>query len=489
MAAYDMVGQIALFAGAYTPRGWKRCDGSVLNIVEYRALFDIIGDTYGGNGTTTFALPNLGGRYMVCAQGVRPNLRPEAWSEILPPGEDSPVEYVQSVTYAQLMTLISGSDLVPGKQYLITDFAARWFAVNYEASTDAISTVEGSEQTGNTEPLLVVATGKSSLNSICKSAIFSDDVIFYNPDHHDYGTDPFYSFLGDIISDFKGVITRRIDTLNSVDAPFDWRNLTFRRWALNPAVWSNATAYNLGDAVVSGNFLYACIQAHTNKTPASEVTYWQKILSADLSVDSYWSISSFAFSYFIGSLRYTCPVSAAYYDYNVFGGYSVRNVTIGVGFGNNVFKQSGDYESGDFSILGGSFFNTIGSGFSRNIVGSSFYRNVIGSSFRDNSVSSQCFYNSILDSFIGNVVQPLFFSNCIGSDCAYNYFGYRFSGNRVKSGFSSNKTGYAISDVDFSGATLVYNTYCKQISKSPDGTKWLSYISNAGALTIVSHTT
>lgn len=90
MAAYDMVGQIALFAGAYTPRGWKRCDGSVLNIVEYRALFDIIGDTYGGNGTTTFALPNLGGRYMVCAQGVRPNLRPEAWSEILPPGVDSP---------------------------------------------------------------------------------------------------------------------------------------------------------------------------------------------------------------------------------------------------------------------------------------------------------------------------------------------------------------------------------------------------------------
>ena len=90
MAAYDMIGQIALFAGAYTPRHWKRCDGSTLNIVEYRALFDIIGDTYGGDGLTTFALPNLGGRYMVCAQGVRPNLRPEAWSEILPPGEDAP---------------------------------------------------------------------------------------------------------------------------------------------------------------------------------------------------------------------------------------------------------------------------------------------------------------------------------------------------------------------------------------------------------------
>ena len=122
MAAFDMIGQIALFAGAYTPRHWKRCDGSILNIVEYRALFDIIGDTYGGNGTTTFALPNLGGRYMVCAQGARPNLRPEAWSEILPPGEDSP----ESGSFGTGFTAGGGMGAIPAGTSSTTVLTGDW---------------------------------------------------------------------------------------------------------------------------------------------------------------------------------------------------------------------------------------------------------------------------------------------------------------------------------------------------------------------------
>jgi microcystin-dependent protein len=51
-----------MFAGNFAPLGWAFCDGSVLSIAENDALFTLIGTTYGGDGQTTFALPDLRGR-------------------------------------------------------------------------------------------------------------------------------------------------------------------------------------------------------------------------------------------------------------------------------------------------------------------------------------------------------------------------------------------------------------------------------------------
>jgi microcystin-dependent protein len=56
------IGQIAMFAGNFAPRGWAFCDGQLLRIAEHTALFALIGTTYGGDGRTTFALPDLRGR-------------------------------------------------------------------------------------------------------------------------------------------------------------------------------------------------------------------------------------------------------------------------------------------------------------------------------------------------------------------------------------------------------------------------------------------
>jgi microcystin-dependent protein len=56
------IGEIALFAGKFAPQGWFLCDGKILSITQYQALFAVIGATYGGNGTSTFALPDLRGR-------------------------------------------------------------------------------------------------------------------------------------------------------------------------------------------------------------------------------------------------------------------------------------------------------------------------------------------------------------------------------------------------------------------------------------------
>jgi len=56
------LGEIIIFAGNFAPRGWAFCEGQLLAISSNTALFSILGTTYGGDGRTTFALPDLRGR-------------------------------------------------------------------------------------------------------------------------------------------------------------------------------------------------------------------------------------------------------------------------------------------------------------------------------------------------------------------------------------------------------------------------------------------
>lgn len=67
------VGEIQAFGFNFAPRGWAQCNGALLSISQNTALFSLIGTTYGGNGTTTFALPNLMGR-AACHRGQGPGL-------------------------------------------------------------------------------------------------------------------------------------------------------------------------------------------------------------------------------------------------------------------------------------------------------------------------------------------------------------------------------------------------------------------------------
>src|SRR5580698_8923839 len=56
------VGEIRMFAGNFAPAGWMFCEGQLLPISEYETLFNLIGTTYGGDGQSSFALPDLRGR-------------------------------------------------------------------------------------------------------------------------------------------------------------------------------------------------------------------------------------------------------------------------------------------------------------------------------------------------------------------------------------------------------------------------------------------
>eukprot|EP00928_Gymnodinium_smaydae_P060686 TRINITY_DN4441_c0_g1_i1.p1 TRINITY_DN4441_c0_g1~~TRINITY_DN4441_c0_g1_i1.p1 ORF type:complete len:192 (-),score=22.30 TRINITY_DN4441_c0_g1_i1:280-855(-) len=74
------LGEIMLFGGNYAPQGWRFCHGQLLPISEFDALFAILGTTYGGDGRTTFALPDARGRAAV-GFGAGPGLTPRSLGE------------------------------------------------------------------------------------------------------------------------------------------------------------------------------------------------------------------------------------------------------------------------------------------------------------------------------------------------------------------------------------------------------------------------
>jgi len=67
------LGEIRLFAGNFAPRGWAFCDGQLLAIAQNDALFSLLGTMYGGDGRTSFGLPDLRGRIPI-GQGTGPGL-------------------------------------------------------------------------------------------------------------------------------------------------------------------------------------------------------------------------------------------------------------------------------------------------------------------------------------------------------------------------------------------------------------------------------
>jgi microcystin-dependent protein len=80
-AQNNFLGEIKIFAGNFAPTGWALCDGSLLPISQNTALFSLLGTTYGGNGTTTFALPDLRGRFPM-HPGTGANLTPRNLGDV-----------------------------------------------------------------------------------------------------------------------------------------------------------------------------------------------------------------------------------------------------------------------------------------------------------------------------------------------------------------------------------------------------------------------
>lgn len=64
------IGQVAAFAFDFAPRGWAKCDGSLLNITSNPKLYEVLGTKFGGDGIDTFGLPDLRGRFVLGANSI-----------------------------------------------------------------------------------------------------------------------------------------------------------------------------------------------------------------------------------------------------------------------------------------------------------------------------------------------------------------------------------------------------------------------------------
>ena len=103
------LGQIELFSFGFAPRGWALCAGQIMAIAQNQALFALLGTTYGGNGVTTFALPDLRGRVPM-GQGNGSGLTPRVIGEFV--GEEAhTLTIAETPTHTHTLQAISNPTL------------------------------------------------------------------------------------------------------------------------------------------------------------------------------------------------------------------------------------------------------------------------------------------------------------------------------------------------------------------------------------------
>jgi microcystin-dependent protein len=157
------IGEIRLFGFSRVPNGWLSCDGSLQSISEYDVLFTLLGTTYGGDGQTTFALPDLRGQVPL-HNGTGPGLTSRLIGEsggsenvTLVPGQLPAHSHSFSATSLSATATAPGGTVEPGAiagdTMYVTDLAG---ATAVAMSPSSISTAGGSQPHDNLMPTVTV---------------------------------------------------------------------------------------------------------------------------------------------------------------------------------------------------------------------------------------------------------------------------------------------------------------------------------------------
>lgn len=161
------LGQISMFGGNYAPTGWTFCNGQLMPINQYQALFTLLGTTYGGNGIQNFALPNLISRLPVHV-GQGPGLSPYVLGQVggatdvtittqTMPAHTHTLNATRSPANANTVgnTALPGTPASPGLFYASTGSGQP--ALNtYNMATGAVGPAGGSTPHTNLMPSLCI---------------------------------------------------------------------------------------------------------------------------------------------------------------------------------------------------------------------------------------------------------------------------------------------------------------------------------------------
>ncbi len=160
--ADPFVAEIRIFPFNFAPRGWAFCDGQLLPISQNTALFSLLGTTYGGDGRSNFALPDLQGRAPM-HPGQGPGLSLHDLGET---GGSDTVTLVQSEMPAHAHTLSGssqpGEDATPGSEALARSVGASLYQTTTNANIvqlgpSALSPAGGSLPHNNLQPYLTLS--------------------------------------------------------------------------------------------------------------------------------------------------------------------------------------------------------------------------------------------------------------------------------------------------------------------------------------------
>lgn len=147
------IGEIKIVAFNFPPKGWALCNGQLLPIAQNQALFSILGTTYGGNGVTTFALPNLSGRVPVHA-GTQTGLGQAGGAEI------HTLIAAELPTHSHIVNASTNTadQLLPTNNYWASNTGATPYASSAATvlSPSAIALAGGSQPHENRPPFLVL---------------------------------------------------------------------------------------------------------------------------------------------------------------------------------------------------------------------------------------------------------------------------------------------------------------------------------------------
>jgi len=158
--AQPYVGEIRMFAGNFAPAGWEMCEGQLLPISENETLFNLIGTTYGGDGQSTFGLPDLRGRaplHMGTGGGSTYLLAENGGVEEV----TLTVNQIPSHTHAVLGTGNAADSAVPNGQVLAPTQASTVTAYGTDnplvgLTTQVVGAVGGSQPHQNMQPYLAI---------------------------------------------------------------------------------------------------------------------------------------------------------------------------------------------------------------------------------------------------------------------------------------------------------------------------------------------
>jgi microcystin-dependent protein len=152
--AQPYVGEIRMFGGNFAPAGWMFCEGQLLPISENETLFQLIGTTYGGDGESTFALPDLRGRIPV-HQGGGFSLAETGGAEEI----TLTTQQIPTHTHSLLAASVAGDAVTPSGNVNANSFNVTMYingAPDGNFNNNAITPAGGSQPHTNFQPYLCV---------------------------------------------------------------------------------------------------------------------------------------------------------------------------------------------------------------------------------------------------------------------------------------------------------------------------------------------